>query len=157
MSLQNSRVEYICFYTEIKFEYNLNMGRIDISDLQECLSCKKGIEVFYATPNQEYWFEPGIYGYYDLQPLFINDRAYFRKGNYGIWWDGEGKWTIGFNTNKGSNIGCACIERDAFCLHSIKDMEWELYWGDTGEWEKARKSLVIRLSFARGMSQMDNS
>ena len=33
---------------------------------------------------------------------------------------------------------------------TIKEWDWELYWGDTGDWEKARKSLGIRLSSTPG-------
>ena len=116
----------------------------------DCPSCKKGVEVYYATPNQEYWYEPGIYGNYEKQLQLVNGRAHFKKGNFGIWWDGEEKWTIGLEGNKGTNTGCACITRDVFCLHSVKEMDWELYWGDTGDWEKARKDLAIRISTKRG-------
>ena len=80
----------------------------------------------------------------------VNGRAYFKKGKFGIWWDGQDKWTIGFDSNKGSNIGCACIEKDVFCLHSVKEWDWELFWGDTGDWEKARKSLGVRISSTPG-------
>ena len=117
-----------------------------------CPSCAKGIEVYYATQNQEYTYESGIYGFYTLQPSekIVNGRAYFKKGKFGIWWDGQDKWTIGFDSNKGSNIGCACIEKDVFCLHSVKEWDWELFWGDTGDWEKARKSLGVRISSTPG-------
>ena len=116
-----------------------------------CASCKKGVEVYYATPHQEYFYEPGIYGFYDFQLNKVNDRAYFKKGNFGIWWDeGHGKWTIGFHSNKGTSTGVACIERDAFCLHSIKDFEWELFWGDTGKWEKAKKDLAVKIFYRQG-------
>lgn len=132
------------------------MTRTNVLD-QNCPSCKKGLEVYYATPNQEYFYEPGIYGFYTFQSPenLVNGRAYFKKGNYGIWWDREhGKWTIGFDTNKGSNIGCACIERDVFCLHSVKEWDWELYWGDTGDWEKARKNLGVRLFYTPGRYEL---
>ena len=33
---------------------------------------------------------------------------------------------------------------------TIKEWDWELYWGDTGDWEKARKSLGIRISSTPG-------
>ena len=122
----------------------------------DCPSCKKGVEVYYATPNQEYWYEPGIYGNYEKQLQLVNGRAHFKKGNFGIWWDGEEKWTIGLEGNKGSNMGCACITRDVFCLHSVKEMDWELYWGDTGDWEKARKDLGIRISSRRGKDNIEN-
>ena len=58
-----------------------------------CPSCAKGIEVYYATQNQEYTYESGIYGFYTLQPSekIVNGRAYFKKGKFGIWWDGQDK------------------------------------------------------------------
>ena len=53
-------------------------------------------------------------------------------------------------TSSNSLLGALSLPGDAFCLHSIKDFEWELFWGDTGKWEKARKDLAVKIFYRQG-------
>ena len=40
-----------------------------------------------------------LYGHYEIQTSEINDRPYFKKGNYGLWWS-YGYWIIGSDVMK---------------------------------------------------------
>ena len=48
----------------------------------DCPSCKKGVEVYYATPNQEYWYEPGIYGNYEKLGKYQKSGISFRQSQF---------------------------------------------------------------------------
>ena len=113
-----------------------------ISDLS-CETCKKGVEVYFGTDKQEY--SRNIYGHYAIQPQLVNDRAYFKKGDYSIWWDGEDCWMIGSDFQKGSTSGFAVIQKDVFCLHKASELNWQLAWGQ-GDWREAGNALGVKCS-----------
>ena len=109
----------------------------------DCDLCRKGIEVYYETDTQEY--TRNIYGNYSMQSESINGRHYFKKGEFGIWWDGDDCWMIGSNIQKGSPIGFAYIQKDIFCLHKIAEFKWTLAWGEDDQRE-AGNALGVRSS-----------
>ena len=82
---------------------------------------------------------------YTIQPQLINDRAYFKKGDYSIWWDGEDCWMIGSDFQKGSTSGFAVIQKDVFCLHKASELNWQLAW-DQGDWREAGNALGVKCS-----------
>ena len=117
----------------------MNLFPTDIN----CETCKKGVEVYFGTETQEY--SRNIYGNYTIQPDLINGRAYFKKGDHSIWWDGDDCWMIGSNIQKGAPAGFAYIQKDVFCLHTISEFKWTLAWGDDDHRE-AGKALGVRCS-----------
>ena len=64
-----------------------------------CTQCQSDIEV-YNDSDEEYTHAPGIYGIYKVQNYLVNDRVYFKKGAYGIFWDGNDDWYIGYHIVK---------------------------------------------------------
>ena len=63
--------------------------------------CQDGILVYSETPEYHY----NIYGHYEIQPIDVNDRPYFKMGAYvGIWWS-NGYWFIGPNDFIGQTVG----------------------------------------------------
>ena len=48
-------------------------------------------------------------------------------GTYGIWWDGNGDWVIGYDTHKGLELGFASNMKDAYCPHQFDAWGWEFY------------------------------
>ena len=101
------------------------------------------IEVYFGTEKQEY--SRNIYGQYAIQPQLINGRAYFKKGDHSIWWDGEDCWMIGSDFQKGSTSGFAVIQKDVFCLHKATELNWQLAW-DGGDWREAGNVLAVKCS-----------
>ena len=90
--------------------------------------CQDGIDVYYGTEEQQYTYAP-IYGHYKLQPFKVNKRPYFKKGHYGLWWDGVGNWVIGTDSSKGQSIGYAFYAKDVFCPHQLTGWNWFLLYG----------------------------
>ena len=102
--------------------------------------CQDGIEAYYGTETQQYTYT-SIYGHYDLQLGNVNGRPYFKKGNYGLWWNGVEDWWIGYDSKKGQSIGFAYYTKDVFCPHQLTDRNWRLY--DGSDWKAAGKDLGI--------------
>ena len=60
--------------------------------------CQDGVQAFFGTETQPNY---GLYGHYDLQSDYVNDRPYFRTKTddgiwAGIWWDKIDKWVRKF-------------------------------------------------------------
>ena len=71
-----------------------------------------------------------LYGHYEIQPSEINDRPYFKKGNYGLWWS-YGYWIIGSDVMKGEPTGIAFSETDE-CPHQFTGYKTNWYfWQQT--------------------------
>ena len=68
-----------------------------------------------------------IYGHYKLQPYYVNDRPYFRKGGFGLWWDGFSIWVIGSHPERGQSLGYAHVQKDVFCPYQLSDLAWYLW------------------------------
>ena len=100
--------------------------------------CQDGIWVYFPTEVQWYNEEANngnnIYGYYELQPNYVNDRPYFKMGVFGLWWNGFYQWWIGRDIDKGKSLGWAYVNKDVFCPHQLSDLEWRLYNSKKNEW-----------------------
>ena len=68
--------------------------------------CQDGIQAYYGTETQQYTYFP-IHGHYELQAFDVNGRPYFKKGFYGLWWDGIDRWWIGKDSDRGQSHGGA--------------------------------------------------
>ena len=106
--------------------------------------CQDGIEAYYGTETQQYTFE-SIYGHYELQPGNVKGRPYFKKGIYGLWWDGIDQWWISLDSLKGQSYGYAYYTKDVFCPHQVTEWNWELY--DGSFWKYAGKDLGISCKY----------
>ena len=114
--------------------------------------CQDGLQVYFATETQQYTYAP-IYGHYDLQPNDVNGRPYFKMEttflisgeisslSYGIWWDADNSWLIGFDHDKGGYLSFAFYMKDAFCPHQLS--EWDWWINDGTNWFRAEKNLGI--------------
>ena len=124
-----------------------------------CEVCPKGtgIEVFYKTPTREYTHAPEIYGHYQLQNEIVNGRVYFKKGDrarswftkkgdQAIWWNGNDKWMVGLDSNKGSDDeNTGYFVNDVLCPHQITEWNGKLFHGQ-GNWKDAGNSLALKCS-----------
>ena len=108
-----------------------------------CFQCKKGVKVHHGTPKPEYTYEPHVFGHFPLQKDQINGRAYFKKGEFAIWWDGNAKWWIGIDSAKGQPKGFAYVIQDVFCIHTVTDWVWKIVWAG-GEWKNAEQVLGVK-------------
>ena len=82
------------------------------TDLCEMNYCPDGIKVDFDGESYS--------GHYDIQPIYVNDRPYFKMGAYGLWWS-NGFWWIGGDSYKGENGGEAYYEADDYCPHQLKE------------------------------------
>ena len=114
--------------------------------------CQDGIQVYFPTELPSHNDEhsgtmPGsskviyFYGKYELQPNYVNDRPYFRKGTsnaydiqYGLWWDGQYGWWIGLDKWKGQPIGWAYVYKDVFCPSELAELGWNIWSEKIQEW-----------------------
>ena len=64
-------------------------------------------------------------------------------GDFGLWWDGNGRWWIGNDDIKGQSIGIAYYDKDAFCPHQLSEMKWILQKGMVTGWYFAENDLDI--------------
>ena len=96
---------------------------------------------YYGTETKPYVSGYRLfYGYYELQPGDVNGRPYFKRGYFGLWWNGINQWWIGKNIYKGQSIGLAKYTKDVFCPHQLKS-DWRLWYGTS--WKDANKDLVL--------------
>ena len=102
--------------------------------------CQDGLQVYFATETQEYT-NAQIYGHYELQPNYVNDRPYFKKDSFGLWWDGMSQWWIGEDIEKGQAIGYATVEKDVFCPQELSEFNWRI--NDGISWWQAYYMLGI--------------
>ena len=98
--------------------------------------CQDGIQLYYATETQE--ISNDIYGYYELLPYNVNDRPYFEKDPYALWWS-TNEWWIGYVDNKGENLGFGYYAKDEFCPHLFS--EWDFQFYDGTDWYPAGNDL----------------
>ena len=75
-----------------------------------------------------------MYGHYELQPYYVNDRPYFRKGDWGLWWDGFSKWWIGYHTDRGQPLGYAYVQKDVFCPYQLSELAWWVWSYELDQW-----------------------
>ena len=100
--------------------------------------CQDGIQVYFPTEWQ--WYDDehnsgnNIYGHYKLQSYYVNDRPYFKMGDYGLWWNGISEWWIGRDIKKGQSLGYARVYKDVFCPHQLSDLEWLLWSNKWNIW-----------------------
>ena len=99
---------------------------------------------YYGTETLQYTYFQ-IYGHYELQPFDVNGRPYFKKGTYGLWWDGIDNWWIGPDSYKGQSYGYAYYPKDVFCPHQLTEWNWILY--DGNYWNYANKNLGINCKY----------
>ena len=100
------------------------------------------ISVYYDTKTNEYTYEPGIFGIYNLQDELINGQKYYKKDDLAISWDGD-KYNIARDHSKGKAMGFAFAGRDVQNLHTTTD--WELFHGkDKCGWKDAGAMLRVR-------------
>ena len=101
--------------------------------------CQDGVQAFFGTETQPNY---GLYGHYDLQSDYVNDRPYYQMktddGTWaGIWWDKIDSWWIGPPSLKGQAQGWAYYTKDAFCPHQLNEWKWKVHgpglnWIDAG-------------------------
>ena len=77
--------------------------------------CEDGINVNYPGSK--------LHGNYEIQPIYVNNRPYFKKSTYGIWWS-NGFWFIGHNSYKGQTRGSAYYLADDYCPHQLNEKFW---------------------------------
>ena len=104
------------------------------------------ISVYYDTETNEYTYEPGIFGIYNLQATLINGRKYYKKNKYAISWDGLSRWFISLDIHKGKSVGYAKLEKDVQNLHNTTDcILWDGNdWKDAGEMLRVKGNELIR-------------
>ena len=102
--------------------------------------CQDGLRADFATETQEYT-HADIYGHYGLHNGNVNGRPYFKKGAFGLWWDGIDRWRIGHESEIGQPIGFAYYDKDVFCPHQLSEWDWKMHDGDT--WFMANNKLSI--------------
>ena len=93
--------------------------------------CQDGLEVYFEKGTQPYTAVQ-LYGYYELQPNFVNGRPYYKMGWLGLWWDGIGHWYISDNDLVGQSAGFATTDTDVFCPHQLHGSDWLVY--DGSDW-----------------------
>ena len=103
--------------------------------------CQDGIHVKFTAETLQNTYFSSMYGYYELDPIEVNGRPYFKNGAYGIWWNGIDYWCIGQDSMKGQTLGFAFYEKDVFCPHQLAESEWWLF--DGTDWYPANGDLVI--------------
>ena len=109
--------------------------------------CQDGLQVYFSTETQNVLIAQ-IYGYYELQPIEINGRPYFKMGPFGFWWDGVSRWWIGYDPDNimlGQSFGVAYYEKDVFCPHQLLEWEWAFF--DGTDWRKGGKDIGIKCKF----------
>ena len=94
----------------------------------ETIYCQDGIHVNYHGSN--------LHGHYEIQPIYVNDRPYFKMKTKGIWWS-NGFWFIGSDSKKGQTIGQAYYTADDYCPHQLKEKIWGI-WTSQG-WQEEQK------------------
>ena len=102
--------------------------------------CQDGFDVYFATETQQYTYV-NLFGHYELQPIVVNDRPYFKFGSKGIWWDGFAQWWVGFDDEKGGAYGYGFYDDDIFCPHQISGDKWWLW--DGKNWYKAGDDFIL--------------
>ena len=75
----------------------------------------------------------------------VNGRVYFKKGDCGIWWDGDDSWMIGDDSEKGSTECYGYFINDVLCPHQITEWNGKLTHGK-GNWKDAGNSLALKCS-----------
>ena len=100
--------------------------------------CQDGIQIYFATETQQFQYD--VYGHYELQPNYINDKPYFKMGFYGLWW-GIDEWWIGDDYNKGQAWGKAYYDKDVFCPHQFLGSYFQLMGNN--DWYTAGNDLGI--------------
>ena len=103
--------------------------------------CQDGVQAFFGTETQPNY---GLYGHYDLQSDYVNDRPYYQMktddGTWaGIWWDKIDSWWIGPPSLKGQAQGWAYYTKDAFCPYQLNEWKWKVHgqglnWIDAGSY-----------------------
>ena len=113
-----------------------------------CKECFEGngVEVYFTTNLRVYTCAPQIYGHYEKQSEMVNGRLYFKKGSsFGIWWNGNCSWNIGYDQVKGSNMCIGSFEADYLCPHLITEFNGKLL-NETRNWIDAGELLAFKSS-----------
>ena len=76
--------------------------------------CKDGINVHGSK----------FHGNYEIQPIYVNNKPYFKMASLGIWWS-IGFWFIGNDKDYAYYIA------DDYCPHQINDENWAI-WTNLG-------------------------
>ena len=75
----------------------------------------------------------------------VNGRPYFKKGNRGIWWNGDCSWNIGYDSEKGSNNCTAYFVINVMSPLEINQFNGMLLDGEK-KWIDAGKLLAFKRS-----------
>ena len=114
------------------------------------------ISIFCGAEKNEYTHEPRIYGIYKRQAELVNDRNYFEKDNYGIWFSGLW-WWIGLSNWKGDFEGFARVQKNIPNLDETTNWSWRFndwLFGAT-TWYRANKNLGVKgMSTLHSMSEV---
>ena len=103
--------------------------------------CQDGVHLYFTTETQQFTYN--IYGYYELQPDYVNEKPYFQYGDYyGLWW-GIDEWWIGQTGNKGQTFGMAYFGKDVFCPHMFSGPNFMLLGDGDTVWYTAGNDLHI--------------
>ena len=92
--------------------------------------CQDGLQVYLATEKPKQNYPPDMFGHYVLQSYDINERPFFKTSSFGFWWDGIGKWWMGYSPDGdivGQPFGNAFYQKDIFCPDQLSSVNW-MYW-----------------------------
>ena len=105
------------------------------------------LEVYNGNGGTLYTYQPGIYGQYQLQSYKINGRVYFKKGIFGIWWNGCDKWLIGYHRHRGQKLGFVFFKNDVLYPHQILNWNAGKLATRKGTLKDAENSVAIRCKY----------
>ena len=105
-------------YDSISISYKCKFSMKTV--LCETNYCEDGINVHGSK----------FHGNYEIQPIYVNNKPYFKMATLGIWWS-NGVWWIGYDTSKGQPEGQAFYIADDYCPHQINDENWAI-WTNLG-------------------------
>ena len=82
--------------------------------------CEGGIQVIFQGSHH---LVSELHGHYEIQPIYVNNRPYFKMKKQGIWWS-SGFWFIGPHKAKGQTKGYAYHVTEDYCPHQLKNKNW---------------------------------
>ena len=99
--------------------------------------CQDGIRVEFER----------LKGHYEIQPILVNDKPYFKMGTIGIWW-ASGSWYFGIDIVKGQSSGYGAYNTettsDDNCPHKLsKAKPWHIL-NEAFLWIESHQSITCK-------------
>ena len=101
------------------------------------------VEVYLETGAEKYNYNTNIYGTYSPQSKLVNGKAYFKKGQFAIFWNGINAWFIGLDEEKEMNLPFAILMKEDL-FNSQNNLFWKLAYPNEYRWKDAGKSLGLK-------------